>query len=266
LKAAAPAKYDRHGSMASSQTTAGRRGSATRARNDSGHTRPDESSKGSRILGSKAERHNKRGLARFTSGSKKQWQDGGEEGAVEQRKKTGGLSLMQGKQSSTTPSPAGPTPIPRWRLGHGRLRLGRQHPWLGLLRLRSGHARADDDEDVRLRPPPRMAIPQRLQPLPSSSLSDFGATAYGLGKIPQGGGGSGGDRRTGWDWGFIGRSWLGFLGGGWTAGGPWRPCLGHTAGIPRPRACSVRDAGCRPCTAPLRHGGEDRQGKGERWG
>jgi hypothetical protein len=31
-----------------------------------------------------------KGLARLTSGSKKQWQDGGEEGAVEQRKKTGG--------------------------------------------------------------------------------------------------------------------------------------------------------------------------------
>jgi hypothetical protein len=127
--------------MASSQTTAGRRGNAAWASNDSGHTRPEESSQGSRILGSKAERHNKRGLARLTSGSKKQWQDGGEEGAVEQRKKTGGLGLMQGKQSSTTPSPAGPAPIPRWRLDHGRLRLGRQRPWLGLLRLRSGHAR-----------------------------------------------------------------------------------------------------------------------------
>jgi hypothetical protein len=93
--------------------------------------------------------------------------------------------LMQGKQSSTTPSPAGPAPIPRWRLDHGRLRLGRRRPWLGLLRLRSGHARADDDEDVRLRPPPQMALPQRLQFLPSSSLSDFGATADGLGKSPK---------------------------------------------------------------------------------
>jgi hypothetical protein len=93
--------------------------------------------------------------------------------------------LMQGKQSSTTSSPAGPAPIPRWRLDHGRLRLGRRRPWLGLFRLRSGHARADDDEDARLRPPPRIALPQRLQLLPSSSLSDFGATADGLGKIPQ---------------------------------------------------------------------------------
>jgi hypothetical protein len=174
--------------MASSQTTAGRRRSVARARNDSGHTRPDESSQGSHILGSKAERHNKRGLVRLTSGSKKQWQDGGEEDAVEQRKKTGGIGLMQGKQSSTTTSPAGPAPIPRWRLDHGRLRLGHWRPWLGLLRLRSGHAWADEDEDVPLRPPPRMALPQRLQLLPSSFLSDFSATADGLGKIPQGGG------------------------------------------------------------------------------
>jgi hypothetical protein len=44
-----------------------------------------------------------------------------------------GLGLMQGKQSSTTPSPAGPAPIPRWRLDHGWLRLGHRRPWLGLL-------------------------------------------------------------------------------------------------------------------------------------
>jgi hypothetical protein len=105
---------------------------------------------------------------------------------AEQRKKTGGLGLMQGKQSSTMPSPAAPTPIPWWRFDHGWLWLGRRRPWLGLLRIRSGHARADDDEDVRLRPPPRMALPQRLQLLPPSSLSDFGATTDGLGKIPQG--------------------------------------------------------------------------------
>jgi hypothetical protein len=49
--------------------------------------------------------------------------------------------LLQGKQSNTTSSPAGPAPIPRWRLDHGRLRLGRRRPWLELLRLRSGHAR-----------------------------------------------------------------------------------------------------------------------------
>jgi hypothetical protein len=127
--------------------------------------------------------------------------DGGEEGAVEQRRKAGGLGLMQGKQSSTTPSPAGPAPIPRWRLDHGRLRLGRRRPWLGLLRLRSGHARADDDEDARLRLPPRMALPQRLQLLPSSSLSDFGATLDGLGKIPHGRRGLGRGRQSG----FIGR-------------------------------------------------------------
>jgi hypothetical protein len=48
--------------------------------------------------------------------------------------------LPQGKQSSTTPSPAGPAPTPRWRLDHGRLRLGRRRPWLGPLRLRSGQA------------------------------------------------------------------------------------------------------------------------------
>jgi hypothetical protein len=105
-------------------------------------------------------------------------------------RRLGGLGLMQGKQSSTTPSPAGPAPIPRWRLDHGRLRLGHQRPWLGLLRLRSGHARADDDEDVRLRPPPRMALPQRLQLLPSSSKAD------GSGKIPQGGGRQGEGRRV----------------------------------------------------------------------
>jgi hypothetical protein len=35
-----------------------------------------------------------------------------------------GLGLMQGKQSSTTPSPACLAPIPRWRLDHGRLQLG----------------------------------------------------------------------------------------------------------------------------------------------
>jgi hypothetical protein len=115
------------------------------------------------------------------------------------RRRRLGLDLMQGKQSSTTPSPVGPAPIPRWRLDHGRLRLGRRRPWLGLLRLRSGHAREDDDEDARLRPPPRMALPQRLQLLPSSSLSDFGATADGLGKIPQG-------RRR-----IRGRSAVGFL-------------------------------------------------------
>jgi hypothetical protein len=74
-----------------------RRVGAARARNDSGHTRPDESSQGSGILGSKAERHNKRGLARLTSGSKKQWQDGGEEGVVEQRKETGGARLDAGE-------------------------------------------------------------------------------------------------------------------------------------------------------------------------
>jgi hypothetical protein len=39
-----------------------------------------------------------------------------------------GLGLLQGKQSSTTPSPAGPAPIPRWRPDHGRLRLGRRRP------------------------------------------------------------------------------------------------------------------------------------------
>jgi hypothetical protein len=55
------------------------------------------------------------------------------------------------------PSPAGPAPVPRWRLDHGRLRLGRRRPWLGLLRLRSGHAPVDDDEEMRLRPPPRAA-------------------------------------------------------------------------------------------------------------
>jgi hypothetical protein len=32
-----------------------------------------------------------------------------------------GLGLLQEKQSSTTPSPAGPAPTPRWRLDHGRL-------------------------------------------------------------------------------------------------------------------------------------------------
>jgi hypothetical protein len=65
-----------------------------------------------------------------------------------QRRKCGGaeeedwgLGLMQGKKSSTMPSPAGPAPIPRWRLDHRRLRLGCRRPWLGLLRLCSGHAR-----------------------------------------------------------------------------------------------------------------------------
>jgi hypothetical protein len=52
-----------------------------------------------------------------------------------------GLGLMQGKQSSTMPSPAAPAPILRWRLDHGWLWLGCRRPWLGLLRLRSGHAR-----------------------------------------------------------------------------------------------------------------------------
>jgi hypothetical protein len=32
-----------------------------------------------------------------------------------------GLGLLREKQSSTTPSPAGPAPTPRWRLDHGRL-------------------------------------------------------------------------------------------------------------------------------------------------
>jgi hypothetical protein len=32
-----------------------------------------------------------------------------------------GLGLLQEKQSSTTLSPAGPAPTPRWRLDHGRL-------------------------------------------------------------------------------------------------------------------------------------------------
>jgi hypothetical protein len=35
----------------------------------------------------------------------------------------------------------------------------------------AAHARADDDENMRLRPPPRMALPERLQLLPSSSPS-----------------------------------------------------------------------------------------------
>jgi hypothetical protein len=50
------------------------------------------------------------------------------------------------------------------------------------------------------------------------------------GRISHGGADQG---RTGWG-GFIGRL-LGFLGDEWTAGGPWRPRLGHAAGIPRPR-------------------------------
>jgi hypothetical protein len=67
--------------------------------------------------------------------------------------------LLQGKQSSTTPSPAGPAPTPRWRLDHGRLQLGRRRPWLGPLRLRSGHA-----QELLLKRPRRQAGQRRGGP------------------------------------------------------------------------------------------------------
>jgi hypothetical protein len=134
-----------------------------------------------------------------------------------------GLGLLQEKQRSTTPSPAGPAPIPQWRLDHGRIRLGRRRPWLGLLRLRSGHARADGDEDARLRPPPRMALPQRS----SSSLLPPSL-------IPV---------RRWMDWGIIphrrrgsGRVWLGRLLVGWLLGfeGASGRCRCGTGGTRRP--------------------------------
>jgi hypothetical protein len=43
--------------------------------------------------------------------------------------------------------------------------------------------------------------------------------------------------------------------GRWTLASVPRPRGGH------PAATGVFGAGCRPCTAPLRHGGEDRQGE-----
>jgi hypothetical protein len=126
-----------------------------------------------------------------------------------------GLGLMQGKQSSMTPSPAGPTPISRWQLDHGRLRLGRRRPWLGLLRLHSGHARVDDDEDARLRPPPRMAPPATSAPpvfLPFSP-SDFWWRQRIRGKSPR----AAADQGDTGGWLLIGRL-LGFSGCGCTTG------------------------------------------------
>jgi hypothetical protein len=84
-----------------------------------------------------------------------------------------GLGLLQGKQSNTTPSPAGPAPIPWWRLDHGRLRLGRQRPWLGLLRLRSGHARHPLLRRPRLQAGQRRGGPaaRRLRVLPRVASS-----------------------------------------------------------------------------------------------
>jgi hypothetical protein len=52
-----------------------------------------------------------------------------------------GPACCRGSRATRRRLPAGPAPIPRWRLDHGWLRLGRRRPWLGLLRLRSGHAR-----------------------------------------------------------------------------------------------------------------------------
>jgi hypothetical protein len=62
------------------------------------------------------------------------------EAAVKQRKKTGARLDAGETEQHDAARPAGPAPISRWRLDHGRLRLGRRRPWLGPLRLRSGHA------------------------------------------------------------------------------------------------------------------------------
>jgi hypothetical protein len=181
-----PARLD--GRLSSDGGSARRRGAGQRA------TCKQRAHKARSSLGSKAGSTTRSRGLRLTlrSWTRRRRRRGGAE--EEDR----GLGLLQGKQSSTMPSLEGPAPIPRWRLDHGRLRLGRRHPWFGLLRLRSGHARADDDEDARLRPPPRMALPQRLQLLPSSSPSPpliFGGGG-GFGGNPQGGGAVQG--KTGW--------------------------------------------------------------------
>jgi hypothetical protein len=120
---------------------------------------------------------------------------------------------------------------------------------------------AVDGEDVLLLDPPRTTFLSSSKLLLSSSTAR--SSRWILGKGPQAAA-EWGDRRTGWDWGFIGRSRLGFQGGGWTAGGPWRPCHGHAVGILRPQACSVRGAALarRPCVTV----GKTDTWKGERWG
>jgi hypothetical protein len=196
-------KDNGHGSMASSQTTAGhtaaRRGQETTA-GTQGPTRAHKAPASLARRPNATTRGGWRGSPPIqrssgkTAAKKVRWSRG---------RRLGRLGLMQGKQSSTTPSPAGPAPIPWWRLDHGRLRLGRRRPWFGLLRLRSAHTRADGDEVVRLQPPPRTALPRRLQLLPSSSPSSFliQVVVADWGKIPQGRRGLGRGRRTG----FIGR-------------------------------------------------------------
>jgi hypothetical protein len=98
--------------MAGSQATAGLRGGAVR---DSGHHTNSELTR----LGPASARwpgphQGEGGFSPRVPDTAARRRGGAEE---EDR----GLGLLQEKQSSTTPSPAGPAPTPRWRLDHGRL-------------------------------------------------------------------------------------------------------------------------------------------------
>jgi hypothetical protein len=109
--AAAPAN-DRLGSMAGSQATAGLRGGAMR---DSGlHTNSELTRLGPASARRPGPHQGEGGFSPRVLNTTARRRGGAEE---EDR----GLGLLQEKQSSTTPSPAGPAPTPRWRLDHGRL-------------------------------------------------------------------------------------------------------------------------------------------------